>query len=112
MHDTVKRTDQANVVHETTSREHLWLVQTPQVFRTGLLRQAYAKLHTFPGTATDDAQLVERLGQTVHVVPGSPINLKIATKEDLRLAEQAIKALPKPKLKGPIHPFADDDMWR
>ena len=35
------------------------------------------------------------------VVPGSPINLKITTKEDLRLAEQALKALPKPKLLGP-----------
>ena len=35
------------------------------------------------------------------VVPGSPINLKITTKEDLRLAEQALKALPKPKLTGP-----------
>jgi hypothetical protein len=45
-------------------------------------------------------------------VPGSPINLKIATREDLRLAEQALKALPRPKLKGAGHPFADDDMWR
>ena len=51
--------------------------------------------------ATDDAQLVERLGQPVTVVPGSPINLKITTKEDLRLAEQALKALPKPKLQRP-----------
>jgi 2-C-methyl-D-erythritol 4-phosphate cytidylyltransferase len=56
--------------------------------------------------------LVERLGGTVTVVPGSPVNLKIATKEDLRLAEQALKALPKPKLDGPVHPFAGDDMWR
>jgi len=30
----------------------------------------------------------------------------------LRLAEQALKALPKPKVLGPVHPFADDDMWR
>ena len=62
--------------------------------------------------ATDDAQLVERIGQEMTVVPGSPINLKIATREDLRLAEQALKALPKPKLAGPGHPFASDDMWR
>ncbi len=40
------------------------------------------------------------------------MNLKIATREDLRLAEQVLKALPKPKLAGPGHPFADDDMWR
>ena len=56
--------------------------------------------------------MVERLGHAVTVVPGSPINLKITTKEDLRLAEQALKALPKPKLTGPLHPFADDDKWR
>ena len=46
------------------------------------------------------------------VIPGSPINLKITTREDLRLAEQALRALPKPKLTGPAHPFADNDMWR
>jgi 2-C-methyl-D-erythritol 4-phosphate cytidylyltransferase len=62
--------------------------------------------------ATDDAQLVERLGQKVTIVPGSAINLKITTREDLRLAEQALRAIPKPKLLGPSHPFADDDMWR
>ncbi len=75
-----------------------------------LLAEAYAKRGGFQ--ATDDAQLVERLGRKVTVVPGSTINLKIATREDLRLAEQALKALPKPKLQGPLHPFADDDMWR
>ena len=55
---------------------------------------------------------MERIGQEIKVLPGSPINLKIATREDLRLAEQALKALPKPKLSGPGHPFAGDDMWR
>ena len=58
------------------------------------------------------AALDRTAGVPVTVVPGSPINLKIATREDLRLAEQALKALPKPKLAGPGHPFADDDMWR
>jgi len=107
---TVKRVASDSTIEETVSRQGLWEAQTPQVFRRQLLLEAYAKREGFQ--ATDDAQLVERLGQTVTVVPGSPINLKIATKEDLRLAEQALRALPKPKLKGPIHPFADDDMWR
>ena len=40
------------------------------------------------------------------------MNLKITTKDDLRLAALALKALPKPKLPGPAHPFADDDLWR
>ncbi len=97
-------------ITETVSRSGLWEAQTPQVFRRELLVEAHAKRGTFQ--STDDAQLVERLGKPVTIVPGSPINLKITTREDLRLAEQALKALPKPKLLGPAHPFADDDMWR
>jgi 2-C-methyl-D-erythritol 4-phosphate cytidylyltransferase len=106
---TLKRVDAGHTIRETVPREGLWEAQTPQVFRRDLLLEAYAKRDGFP--ATDDAQLVERIGQQVTVVPGSPMNMKIATKEDLRFAEQALKALPKPKL-GPLHPFADDDMWR
>ena len=74
-----------NTISETVSREGLWEAQTPQVFRRKLLMEAYAKRGGF--VATDDAQLVERIGQPVTVVPGSPINLKINTREDLRLAE-------------------------
>lgn len=106
---TLKRVDAGHKIRETVAREGLWEAQTPQVFRRELLLEAYAKRGDFP--ATDDAQLVERIGHAVTVVPGSPINLKITTREDLRLAEQALRALPKPKL-GPLHPFADDDMWR
>ena len=106
---TLKRSQDGKVIQETVSREGLWEAQTPQVFRRDLLLEAYAKRDGF--VATDDAQLVERIGQSVSLVPGSPVNLKITTQEDLRLAEHALKALPKPKLTGPAHPFADD-MWR
>jgi len=108
--NTLKRVGPDNKIQETVSRKDLWEAQTPQVFRRQLLLDAYANRGNFQ--PTDDAQLVERLGHPVTVVPGSPINLKIATKEDLRLAEQALKAVPKPKTLGPIHPFADDDLWR
>ena len=107
---TVKRVGPDKTIQETISRQDLWEAQTPQVFRRELLLEAYARREGLQ--ATDEAQLVERLGHAVTVVAGSPVNLKITTKEDLRLAQQALKALPKPKLKGPIHPFADDDMWR
>ena len=107
---TLKRVGPQRVIEETVSRQDLWEAQTPQVFRRELLLEAYAKRDGF--TPTDDAQLVERIGHPVAVVTGSPLNLKITTKEDLRLAEQALKVLPKPKLDGPAHPFADDDMWR
>ncbi len=107
---TLKRVGASHQIEETVARDRLWEAQTPQVFRRQLLLDAYARRQGFQ--ATDDAQLVERIGQKVTVVTGSPINMKITTKEDLRLAEQALRALPKPKLAGPLHPFADDDKWR
>jgi len=106
---TLKRVGPDQLIRETVSREGLWEAQTPQVFRRELLLEAYARRDGFQ--ATDDAQLVERLGHKVTVVTGSSLNLKITTQEDLRLAEQALKVLPKPKL-GPLHPFAGEDMWR
>lgn len=106
---TLKRSDGKQVV-ETVSRTDVWEAQTPQVFSRSLLVEAYEKRAGQP--ATDDAELVERLGKPVTVVPGSRINLKITTREDLRLAEASMKALPKPKLSGPLNPFADSDMWR
>jgi 2-C-methyl-D-erythritol 4-phosphate cytidylyltransferase len=107
---TLKRVGPDRKIQETVPRENLWEAQTPQVFRRKLLLDAYAQRGGLP--ATDEAQLVEQLGHPIAVVMGSPINLKITTKEDLRFAAHALKALPKPKIMGPAHPFADDDMWR
>lgn len=106
---TLKRSADGKTIDETFPRDKLWEAQTPQVFRRDLLLKAYAARKGL--NATDDAQLVEQIGHPVSIVPGSPINFKITTKEDLRLASQAIKALPKPRLDGPAHPFADD-RWR
>lgn len=106
---TLKRV-RAGVIVETVDRQDLWEAQTPQVFRRDWLVEAYAQRGEL--AATDDASLIERIGHRVTIVEGSPINLKVTTKEDLRLAQQALKALPKPKLLGPAHPFADDDKWR
>jgi len=107
---TLKRVNADSVITETVDRTSLWEAQTPQVFSRDILVRAYAANRD--GTATDEASLVERIGQPVTVVPGSPINLKITSREDLRLAEHALKALPAPKLGGPAHPFADGDLWR
>ena len=107
---TVKRVGKDQTIDETVPRDGLWEAQTPQVFRRQLILDAYARRGGPP--ATDDAQLVERLGQRVTIVPGSPMNLKITTRDDLRLAAAVLKALPKKRLSGPAHPFADDDMWR
>jgi 2-C-methyl-D-erythritol 4-phosphate cytidylyltransferase len=107
---TLKRADQKKRITETVDRESLWEAQTPQVFHRQLLIDAYAKRAR--DSVTDDAQLVERLGHAVTIVPCSPLNLKITTRDDLKLAEQVLKVLPKPKLEGFQHPFADDNLWR
>jgi len=97
------------MIAETVDRAGLWEAQTPQVFRRELINKAYAAR---TAALTDDAQLVERIGASVALVEGSAMNLKITTKDDLRLAEQVLKVLPKAKPEGFSHPFAGDDLWR
>jgi 2-C-methyl-D-erythritol 4-phosphate cytidylyltransferase len=84
--DTVKVVTEGVISH-TPPREQLWLAQTPQTFRYGIIRAAHeiAAAEMFMGT--DDAMLVERLGKDVHVLLGSYRNIKITTPEDLQLAE-------------------------
>ena len=105
---TLKKVAANNQIEATVPRDHLWEAQTPQVFRRDWLTAAYEQ----PTPATDDSQLIEQLGHSVTIVPCSAMNLKITTKDDLRLASQVLKALPKPKTLVPNHPFADGDMWR
>ena len=103
---TLKRVDQSQSIAETVSRANLWAAQTPQVFRRQLLMDAYAKRGNLQ--PTDEAQLVEHVGQTVKIVPGSSLNMKITTQEDFRIAEHLLDLLPKDKLPGFLHPFADE----
>ena len=83
--ETVTRVRDA-VVETTLDRSGLWAVQTPQAFRAALLREAHDKARREGLVATDDAMLVEWLGQPVRVVPGLAGNVKITTPEDLRRA--------------------------
>jgi 2-C-methyl-D-erythritol 4-phosphate cytidylyltransferase len=107
---TLKRSKDGKTIDETASRESLWEAQTPQVFRRTWLIDAYAKRGSL--NPTDEAQAVEHLGHAVQLIESSRMNLKITTRDDLKLAEQALKVLPKPRLSGPGNPFADSDMWR
>lgn len=84
--DTVKRVDQ-RIVHATLPRETIMLAQTPQAFRAVVLRQAYAAAERDGFTGTDEASLVEHLGHDVHVMMGSPRNIKITRPSDLQLAQ-------------------------
>lgn len=82
---TVKRDLRDQQRSETVDRRELWLALTPQVFRVGLLKEAFRKHNGRP--ATDDAQLVERCGHDVALVRGSADNLKVTYPEDLLVAE-------------------------
>jgi 2-C-methyl-D-erythritol 4-phosphate cytidylyltransferase len=75
------------VVSATIPREHIVLVQTPQGFKAELLRRAFDEATRDGFTGTDEASLVERMGEPVWVVMGSPRNMKITTPADLELAE-------------------------
>lgn len=84
-HDTVKRAPAAGAaVVETIPRDTIWLAQTPQGFRRGVLADAIAKAGG--AEATDEAMLAERAGYPVHIVEGDEQNVKITTKEDLERA--------------------------
>lgn len=82
--DTVKSVDIMGAVVGTPDRSTLRAIQTPQGFRADLLRRAY---DAASDAATDDAGLVERLGETVHTIVGDHLAFKITTPHDLLLAE-------------------------
>jgi 2-C-methyl-D-erythritol 4-phosphate cytidylyltransferase len=84
--DTVKKASQ-NRITGTEDRASLWLAQTPQMFRAGLLLQA---LQRSRGTVTDEAAAVEQMGLKPKLVPGSRENIKVTFPEDLALAESIL----------------------
>lgn len=85
--DTLKRVSDSGCIEATLPRDRVWMAQTPQAFRSALIRMAHEHARREQVTSTDDAGLVERMGATVHLLPGSLRNLKITTQEDLALAE-------------------------
>ena len=87
---TVKQTLDAGASCRTVDRSTLWLAQTPQVFRVSVLKDAYAKHRGRP--ATDDAELVQRIGVDVALVAGSEDNIKITHPRDLVVAEAILKS--------------------
>ncbi|HEX8091600.1 MAG TPA: 2-C-methyl-D-erythritol 4-phosphate cytidylyltransferase, partial [Blastocatellia bacterium] len=84
--DTIKQVKSGRV-QRTLDRKRIFHAQTPQAFRYSIIKEAYERAYADGFTATDDSQLVERIGHRVSVVEGSPINIKITRPFDLRLAE-------------------------
>ena len=76
-----------NIVESTLDRRRLWLAQTPQMVRYGLLVEALTQAEKQQQEVTDEASAVEFLGQSVLLVENTQQNIKITTADDLRLAE-------------------------
>ncbi|GAB4250400.1 MAG: 2-C-methyl-D-erythritol 4-phosphate cytidylyltransferase [Thermoleophilia bacterium] len=89
--DTVKLVDEEEVVVQTPPRRRVWRAQTPQIFRTGALRQAYDVSESVLLEATDDASLVETQGGRIALVAGDPVNIKVTTPLDLQIAELLVQ---------------------
>ncbi|WP_100374420.1 2-C-methyl-D-erythritol 4-phosphate cytidylyltransferase [Bacillus sp. FJAT-45037] len=86
MKDTVKRVYDMSVV-ETVDRSKLWAIQTPQAFQTARIKTAHKKADDAGKLGTDDASLLEWMGDSVSIVEGDYMNIKITTPEDLVFAE-------------------------
>jgi 2-C-methyl-D-erythritol 4-phosphate cytidylyltransferase len=90
--DSLKEVGEDGLVEETVDRSKLWTVQTPQIFRTKLLRDAYQAALKTGETFTDDTAVVEKMGHPVRIVLYHGINLKITTPADWSLAEAYLRS--------------------
>ena len=100
-----------NTIVRTVDRANLYEAQTPQVVEVELLKKAYENLKNLDQTRiSDDAQLVEALGQKVTIVETDSSNIKITRQSDIAIAEAILKSRPKLTPKGPIGPY-NEAQW-
>jgi 2-C-methyl-D-erythritol 4-phosphate cytidylyltransferase len=85
--ETLKQVDASDHIVRTLQRDHVWMAQTPQTFRCELIKKAHDKAKEAGYLGTDDAALVERLGEPVQMIRGSRGNIKITHREDLEMAQ-------------------------
>jgi len=112
--DTVKTWDAAAGSLVTRDRLEFLRAQTPQAFRAGILRQAYARAARGAKSATDDAALVEAAGFPVVAVPGEETNFKVTLPEDLRMAAGLLSEDPDFRIGmgGDAHRLVEGrDLW-
>jgi len=87
--DTVKIADNGGFIESTPDRSQMYMIQTPQIFKTELLKKA----HNAPSDAeaTDDCMLVENMGGRVKITEGSYENIKLTTPDDMLIGEMILK---------------------
>ncbi len=90
--DTVKRASEDGMVVESVERAGLWAMQTPQVFSTPIILQAYAAIISSGEHVTDEVSAVQRMGVNIALLRNDEWNLKITIPRDLELAEHVLAA--------------------
>lgn len=114
---TIKRSDDDGNIAETVDRSELWEAQTPQTFKPELIYKAYQNITAEHEGVTDDAQLLEAMGEKVRLVESDTSNLKITHGIDMAYASVIIKNLTEQKQQkksrsdAAFNPFAEDHMW-
>ena len=99
--DTLKEITAQRMLGNELNRDSIWRIQTPQVFKKEILIHAFEKARQDDFYGTDESSLVARIGNSVHIVKGSELNIKITTPEDIILAESIFHSLQKSKNNPP-----------
>lgn len=81
--DTLKKINRHSFVEKTLPRDFIRAIQTPQIFSYGILSKSFRYLRKRPFVATDEANIVEKIGGKVMVIEGCLQNIKITTKQDI-----------------------------
>jgi 2-C-methyl-D-erythritol 4-phosphate cytidylyltransferase len=88
--DTVKRASEAGLVVDSVDRAGLWAMQTPQIFSTSIILQAYAAIINAGEMVTDEVSAVQRMGVNIALLRNDEWNLKVTIPRDLELAEHVL----------------------
>jgi len=89
--DTIKKASKSGLLLKTIDRRSIFLAQTPQAIKYDLAKKSFERAETRKFQGTDDVSLVEQLGKRVKIIPCSYRNIKVTTKDDLRVIETFLK---------------------
>lgn len=92
LEDSIKKASNERLVESELSRERVWRVQTPQLFRREPFETALARAESSGEDSPDCSQMLTRAGYRVRIVDGDPVNIKVTRPSDLRLAEIFLRA--------------------
>lgn len=106
--DTVKKSNESDEIVETVERSSVWLVETPQIFKKELIKEAYEHVKNNKLQITDDASAVELLNHKVQLIESKALNLKLTRPEDWRYLELLFQSEKGKKLRGLVHQLSNE----